>query len=359
MSTPFLTRAGALSGFAGLRFFQCVKRLLPACMLGLLSGCNTVVMNPSGDVARQQADLILVSTWLMLIIIVPVILLTFFFAWKYRQSNTSATYEPDWDHSAKLELVIWGAPLLIIIVLGLVTWVSTHKLDPYRPLSRLTEGVALHKEADYLEVQVSALDWKWLFIYPEYGIATVNELVTPANKPIRFKITSATVMNSFFIPALAGQIYAMPGMETTLHAVINEPGEYTGFSANYSGAGFSHMRFAYRGVSAEDFQQWVAQVKASGQSLDTAHYLQLEQPTIKHPVERYAQVQEGMWHAIVNRCVHEGSVCMDAQMLADAQRMGSTEDSIAVLLGQTFAVLCLPANWWHGSLTLLTSCKAS
>lgn len=302
----------------------------------LLSGCDWVVMNPSGDIARQQADLILIATFLMLLIIVPVIFLTLFFAWKYRQSNTEATYEPDWDHSTKLELVIWGAPLLIIIVLGLVTWVSTHKLDPYRPLDRLDENTPVAVSGvDYLDVQVVALDWKWLFIYPEQGIATVNELVAPVNRPIRFKISSSNYMNSFYIPALAGQIYAMPGMATTLHAVLNEPGEYTGFSANYSGAGFSHMRFGFEGVSKDEFANWVKEVKGSGKSLDRSAYVALEAPTVKHPVEHYADVDSNLFHLVVNRCVEEGSICMDRQMALDAQRMGTSEDSFAVLIGQS------------------------
>ena len=200
-------------------------------------------MNPSGDIANQQGRLIVVSTVLMLIIIIPVIALTIFFAWRYRQSNKEADYSPDWDHSTQLELAIWAAPLLIIIALGAITWISTHTLDPYRPLSRLDAERPVPAEAKPLVVEVVALDWKWLFIYPEQGFATVNEMAAPVDRPITFKITATSVMNSFFIPALAGQIYAMPGMETKLHAVINKPGEFEGFSANYSGAGFSGMRF--------------------------------------------------------------------------------------------------------------------
>lgn len=313
----------------------------------LLSGCNTVVMNPSGDIARQQADLILVSTGLMLLIIVPVIALTCFFAWKYRQANTQAEYDPEWDHSTKLELVIWGAPLLIIIVLGLITWVSTHKLDPYRPLDRIDENTPVAAHVKPMEVQVVAMDWKWLFIYPEQGVATVNELVTPINTPIRFKITATSVMNSFFIPALAGQIYAMPGMETTLHAVMNEAGEYEGFSANYSGAGFSHMRFKYRGVSESEFGDWVKATKANGNAMTRQNYMQLESPSIKEPVKRFAKVDGNLFHAIVNRCVKEGTVCMDQQMAMDARRnVGKkgalSEDSISFLIDQAACRVARP-----------------
>jgi cytochrome o ubiquinol oxidase subunit II len=180
-------------------------------LLAALAGCNTVVMNPSGDIAKQEAQLIIVSVILMLLIIVPVMFLIIWFAYKYRASNKEAAYEPDWDHSTKLELVIWGAPLLIIIVLGLVTWISTHKLDPYRPLDRIAEGRPIPASAKPLVIQAVAMDWKWLFIYPEQGIATVNELVVPVDVPLRFKVSATSVMNAFYVPELAGMVYGMPG----------------------------------------------------------------------------------------------------------------------------------------------------
>ncbi len=285
----------------------------------LLAGCNTVVMKPSGDIAAQQGHLIFVSTMLMLLIIVPVIVLTFWFAWRYRQSQTDASvpYDPEWDHSTMLELVIWGAPLLIIIALGLLTWITTHTLDPYRPLERLDAGHPVSADVKPLTVEVVALDWKWLFIYPDQGVATVNELVAPVNTPIRFKITASTVMNSFYIPALAGQIYAMPGMETALNAVINQPGDYEGFSANYSGAGFSDMHFTFHGVSQDGFNQWVQSAKAGGGALDRPVYQDIEQPSIKAPVRRFGTVDASLYHAILNRCVAAGSACMDQTMMTD------------------------------------------
>src|SRR5471030_2357576 len=276
------------------------SRILP--ML-LLAGCNTVVMNPSGDIAAQQAHLVTVSTLLMLLIIVPVIVLTILFAWRYRKNNTKARYEPDWDHSTQLELVIWGAPLLIIIALGLITWISTHTLDPYRPLSRLDAERSIPAGTKPLTVEVVALDWKWLFIYPDLGIATVNELAAPVDVPVHFKITASTVMNSFYIPALAGQIYAMPGMKTTLNAVMNQTGVYDGFSANYSGAGFSHMRFKYHGVSTGDFDSWVAKAKAEAQAggkmLDLANYLTLEKPSQSDPIRHYGAIDPALYDAIL------------------------------------------------------------
>ncbi len=294
------------------------RRLLPALAAGLLAGCNTVVMNPSGDVAAREGHLIAVSTFLMLLIIVPVIVLIVVFAWRYRNSNTAARYEPEWDHSTQLELVIWGAPLLIIIALGLLTWISTHTLDPYRPLTRVAEHRPVPEAVKPLTIEVVALDWKWLFIYPEQGIATVNEVAAPVDVPIRFKITASAVMNSFYVPALAGQIYAMPGMQTSLHAVINKPGNYEGFSANYSGAGFSDMRFTFRGMNTADFENWVKTTKAGSGTLGRSDYLQLAKPSIREPVHHYASVDADLFHAIVNRCVEPGKTCMDQMMAAGA-----------------------------------------
>lgn len=308
-----------------------------------LAGCNTIVMDPAGDIASQQARLIVISTALMLLIIVPVIVLTVLFAWRYRK-GANATYEPEWDHSTKLELVIWGAPLLIIIVLGLITWITTHTLDPYRPLSRIDAGRPLAADHKVLEVQVVALDWKWLFIYPELGIATVNELVTPVDVPVRFKISASTVMNSFYVPALAGQIYAMPGMETQLNAVVNKPGEWEGFSANFSGDGFSHMRFKYRGVTPADFDKFVLDAKASGNTLDRAKYLVLEKPSKRHPVERFATAEAGLFKAIVNRCVAPGTVCMDKMMHDDAQRNARVAALKAVMAKQEQEVCTTPGQ---------------
>jgi cytochrome o ubiquinol oxidase subunit 2 len=286
----------------------------------LLPGCNALVMKPPGDVAAQQGHLILVSTLLMLLIIVPVIVLTLLFAWRYRKNNTAATYDPEWDHSTKLELLIWGAPLLIIIALGLLTWISTHLLDPYRPLQRIDAQRPIPFGSKPLVVQVVALDWKWLFIYPEQGIATVNELVTPIDVPVHFDITASSVMNSFYIPALAGQIYAMPAMSTPLNAVMNQAGDYDGFSANYSGAGFSHMRFKYHAVAAAEFNSWVQKTKAAGGKLERAGYLALEKPSERVPVQHYGAVDAGLFSAVVNRCVAAGTVCLDKQMMEDSKR---------------------------------------
>lgn len=290
--------------------------LLP--LVALLGGCNFVVMNPAGDVAVQQRDLVVISTILMLIIIIPVMFLIAFFAFKYRQSNTEAAYEPDWDHSTHLELVIWAMPLLIIICLGAITWSSTHLLDPYRRIDRIAPGNAASLN-EPLTVEVVALDWKWLFIYPEYGVAAVNELAAPVDRPIQFKITATSVMNSFYIPALAGQIYAMPGMETQLNAVFNKPGSFKGISANYSGAGFAKMHFTANSVSPAEFDAWVKQVKTGGGTLDRAAYVTLAKPSEAVPVQRFATADPQLFDAIVNMCVKPGQMCVRDQMKMDMQ----------------------------------------
>lgn len=291
-----------------------------------LTGCHTVLMSPSGDVARQQRDLIITALILMLLIVVPVIVTAIFFAWHYRASNQKANYDPDWDHSTIVELMIWSAPLLIIIALGAVTWVSTHKLDPYRPLDRIAPGRLVPPNTKPLVVDVVALDWKWLFIYPEQNLAVVNEMAAPVNRPIHFNLTSSTMMNSFFVPALAGQIYAMPGMQTTLQAVINKAGDYQGFSANYSGAGFSYMNFTFHGMSDDDFAKWVAHAKQSGDTLDRVSYESLAAPSEKNPVHYYGSVAPGLYHAILNRCFQPGPDCMN--MLRMSEPNGKSEATV-------------------------------
>jgi len=291
--------------------------LLP--FLALLGGCDAVVLAPSGDIAAQQRDLLVESTLLMLLIIVPVIALVVIFAWRYRSSNKAARYEPEWDHSTHLELIIWAAPLLIIICLGALTWLGTHLLDPYRELGRIADGKPVAVNVQPLQVEVVALDWKWLFIYPQYGIASVNEMAAPVNRPIDFQITASSVMNAFYVPALAGMVYAMPGMETKLHAVINQAGNFRGISANYSGAGFSGMHFDFKGVSDADFDTWVASVKAASDKLDTPTYLELQKPSENEPVRHYASADPKLYDAILNMCVEPGKMCESQMAAIDAK----------------------------------------
>jgi cytochrome o ubiquinol oxidase subunit II len=285
--------------------------LSPALLLG---ACKSELLEPAGDIALQQRDIIYISTALMLLIIVPVMALTVIFAWRYRAKNKDATYDPDFDHSTALELVIWSAPLLIIICLGALTWWSTHLLDPFRPLNRISAEKPVDPKVKPLVVQVVSLDWKWLFIYPEQGIASVNQLALPVDRPVRFDLTSTNMMNTFYAPTLAGMIYTMPGMRSTLHAVLNKPGQFKGMSANYSGAGFSYMNFTLNGVDQRGFDAWVAKAKAANAPLDTNRFIALEKPSERVPPMLFSAVEPGLFDRVYNRCVRPGTPCMNQTM---------------------------------------------
>ena len=264
--------------------------LLVLSALSLLVSCNMAVFEPKGLVASEQKDLILISLGLMLIVVVPVLVLTLVFAFKYRASNTKAKYTPDWDHNNLLEAVWWGIPIVIIGILGVITWRSSHDLDPYKPLESSVKPI---------EVQVVALEWKWLFIYPEQGIASLNFMQVPAHVPVNFKITAQAPMNSFWIPQLAGQIYAMEGMQTLLHVIADEPGDYFGMSANFSGEGFNGMKFIARASSPEAFSHWVDSVKATGDTLTRARYDALVKPSSDDAPRVFAASQPGLFMDIM------------------------------------------------------------
>ncbi len=266
-----------------------LKRLawLPLLML---SGCKMVLLDPKGQVGVDEKSLIITATLLMLIVVIPVIVMTLVFAWKYRASNTKATYRPNWSHSTAIELVVWIIPCVIVAILGTITWKTTHELDPYRPLD---------SDVKPIEVQVVSLDWKWLFIYPEQGIATVNELAFPVDTPVNFKITSQSAMNSFFIPALGSQIYSMAGMQTKLHLIANHEGSYDGFSANLSGEGFSDMKFQAIATDEQGFNDWVSQVKANSETLDLDSYPALAAPSKADPVRYYGSVSPTLYDTIL------------------------------------------------------------
>ena len=266
--------------------------LVPLLGTLLLGGCNMTLLNPTGQVGLEQRNLIITATLLMLLVVVPVIVMTFLFAWKYRASNKNAVYTPKWSHSTKIEVAVWTIPVLIIIALGYITYISTHELDPYRPIESDVKPVT---------IEVVALDWKWLFIYPEQGIATVNKIVFPAHTPINFRITSDAVMNSFFIPGLGGQIYAMAGMQTKLHLIADRNAEMDGISANYSGAGFTGMKFKAISTTQEDFDAWVSEVKKSPKQLDQAEYAALAKPSQNNPVELYSSVTPNQFQIIVDK----------------------------------------------------------
>ncbi len=258
-----------------------------------LSGCKGGILDPKGQIGIDEKNLIIIATVLMLLVVVPVIVMTLYFAWKYRDTQTHEIYAPKWAHSNKIEAAVWAVPIVIVIILGVITWVSTQELDPYKPI----EGKGKH-----LTVEVVSLNWKWLFIYPEQGIATVNELVFPANVPVEYKITSESTMNSFFIPQLGSQIYSMAGMETKLHLIANEPGTFKGFSANYSGAGFTGMKFnAIATPTQAGFDKWVSDVKAnsSANNLTHANYVELAKASENNSVAYYGKVDDGLFHTIV------------------------------------------------------------
>lgn len=262
--------------------FRKAQLLIFICVItSLLSGCELALFDPKGPIGEQAKDLIIISVLLMLIIIIPVIFMTFYIPYKYRSTNKEAEYKPKWEHSTKIELVVWIVPCLIVAALAVVTYVTSHTLDPRKPLGN---------EEETLTIQVVAMDWKWLFIYPEQQIATVNEIAIPVDTPVEFLITSDTVMNSFFIPRLGSQIYAMAGMENRLNLIASEEGVYRGMSANYSGFGFSGMKFKTHAVDNNGFDTWVAKVRASGQVLSKTRYEALTAKTKDHPVEYYSDV---------------------------------------------------------------------
>ncbi|MBU2956326.1 ubiquinol oxidase subunit II [Paracoccus sp. 1_MG-2023] len=297
--------------------------VLPA--LATVSACDLVVLDPSGDVAAQQGDLIVYSTILMLIVILPVMALTAYFAWHYRASNKKAKYDPEWDHSISLEVVVWMVPLAIIICLAGLTWVATHRLNPYDSLPRISAEKAIDPNVEPLVVEVVAMDWKWLFIYPEQGVAMVNEAAVVTDRPVEWRITSTTVMNSFYVPAMAGQIYAMAGMQTELNAVMNQDGTYKGFSANYSGNGFNYMNFDLHSFDEAGFDQWIETARSEGAMLDRETFVELEKPTIDHPVTAFDGIEEGLWERILNLCVSDDDLCVNDMMMVDALGGGGIE----------------------------------
>ena len=244
----------------------------------LLNGCDNALLNPKGQVGLDERNLIITSTLLMLIVVIPVIIMTLWFAWRYRASNTKSTYLPNWEHSTKIEIVLWAVPCIIIFALSIITWNSSHELNPSKPLQSTEKPIV---------IDVVALDWKWLFFYPEQGVATVNEIAFPVNVPVEFHITSGTVMNSFFIPQLGSQIYAMGGMENKLNLIANQPGTFPGLSANYSGAGFGAMKFNAVVGTKEDFTAWVNKVKQSPKTLDLTAYTALTQLSAEEKSPHY------------------------------------------------------------------------
>src|SRR5437868_8178709 len=262
---------------------SCLPRSLVVCAAALVASCQqTGVLDPQGPIASAERLLLINSTAIMLVVVVPVILATLGFAWWYRSSNAYASRSWDPAFEGRIEFVTWSIPALIVILLGGVIWIGSHQLDPRAPIPA---------DAKPLRVDVVALDWKWLFIYPDQGIAAVNQLVVPAGTPVQFRLTSATVMNSFFVPQLGSQIYTMSGMTTHLNLLVDSPGEYPGISANFSGDGFADMRFMVKALPPSDFAAWVKQVRGAGPALDDAGYAALAKPSEAMPPTTYSAVK--------------------------------------------------------------------
>jgi len=261
----------------------------------LLGGCQLAILNPKGVIAADETRLLIEATLTMLVVVVPAIVLTLVFAWRYSARRDKAKYTPDWSHSTVLETVWWAIPCCIIIVLATITWISTHHLDPYKPI--------VSKEKP-ITIQAISLNWKWLFIYPKQNIATVNFVEFPANVPIEFQVTSDAPMNSFQITQLAGQIYAMAGMRTKIHMIANQQGDYHGMSTNFSGDGFSNMKFIARASSKKQFNEWVKKVKRSPKKLTIAEYKQLAKDSEDNPVSYYSATAKHLFNDVILKYIN-------------------------------------------------------
>jgi cytochrome o ubiquinol oxidase subunit 2 len=255
-----------------------------------IAGCSGV-LNPQGPVGVSEKLIILDSLAIMLAIVVPLIFATFAFAWWFRASNKRATYRPTWTFSGQLELIIWAIPMLVITFLGGIAWFGSHALDPYKTLQSTAKSV---------EIEVVSLDWKWLFIYPDDRIATVNQLMIPTGTPIHFRLTSSGVMNSFFVPQLGSQIYTMAAMTSQVSLQADKAGTYLGLSAQFSGEGFADMRFDLRAVPADAYARWIADTKSAGPILDPAAYAALAKPSKHVQPSTYKTVDQGLFDAIVS-----------------------------------------------------------
>ena len=246
------------------------------------------VFDPHGPIGAAERTILLNATAIMLAVVIPVILLTLGFAWWFRAGNAKAKYLPDWEYSGHIELVVWSIPALVVLFLSGICWIGSHALDPRRPLA---------SQAKPVEIDVVSLDWKWLFLYPREGVASVNRVVVPAGVPIHFRLTSATVMNSFFVPQLGSQIYTMAGMTTQLHLQADTPGTYPGLSAQFSGDGFSDMRFDLVALPADKYAAWIAQVRGTAGTLDARAYERLGRPGIATPAT-YGNVPPHLFETI-------------------------------------------------------------
>lgn len=254
-----------------MRFDMRLKLLATSSIAAVtLTGCSEGVLSPQGPIASAERQILFNSLGIMLAIVIPTILATLGVAYWFRSSNLRARYMPDFEYSGRLEMLVWSIPAMTVLLVGGVAWVGAHDLDPRKPIASAVNPV---------RVQVVSLDWKWLFIYPDQGIASVNQLTVPVGTPVNFELTSSGVMNSFFVPQLGSQIYTMAGMVTRLQLQADRPGAYRGLSANFSGDGFADMRFAVNAVPAEGFAQWVIATRRAGPLLDAQAYADLARPS--------------------------------------------------------------------------------
>jgi len=261
------------------------------CVAALLSaGCDRGVFDPIGPVAAQEKQLLINSTAIMLAIIIPTMIATVAFAWWFRRGNKKATYRPDWEYSGAVEMVVWGIPVLTIMLLGGIAWIGSHDLDPAKPLK---------SNVPPLKVDVVSLDWKWLFIYPDQGIATVNQLVIPAGTPVNYRLTSATVWNVFWVPQMGSMIYTMPRMTTRLNLQADRLGSFDGLSGHFSGDGFPGMQFKVQSVPADQFAMWAQGARGTGTALDGRSYAELSKPSSYVKPITYGAVAPGLFEAIV------------------------------------------------------------
>jgi len=250
------------------------------------------ILDPRGPIAAAQRDLLINATEIMLVVVVPVIVMTLGFAWWYRASNARAARDEEVAYEGRIDFVVWAIPALVVLLLGGVTWIATHKLDPRVPII---------SDRKPLRVDVVSLDWKWLFIYPDQGIAAVNQLVIPAGTPVSFRLTSATVMNSFLVQQLGSQIYTMPGMTTYLNLMADKPGQFPGISSNFSGNGFAWMRFIVKATPSAEFENWVEQARGSGKGLDAASFAELAKPSQGVPPMTYRTVDPKLFQKIIDQ----------------------------------------------------------
>ena len=272
-----------------VRIADIIRGAILTAVAALLSSCGEGVLDPQGPIGSAELTILYNATVIMLAVIIPVILLTMGFAWWFRAGNRRARYLPNWEYSGRIEMIVWSIPALVIVFLGGIAWIGSHDLDPPR---------AIESAAAPLDVDVVSLDWKWLFIYPDQGIASVNRLVVPVGNPIRFRLTSASVMNSFFVPQLGSQIYTMPGMTTRLNLQADQPGVYKGLSAQFSGDGFSDMHFQLEAVSEPDFAAWVRATTSQGEILDAAAYGRLAHPSKAVAPITFTRVVPGLFETI-------------------------------------------------------------